>query len=183
MTRNARRARTPVLHILALSAWAMAPAAYATVYMSTEQAQAAMFPGSAFTPQFLTLSDSQVAEIQKVSGERVLNRQIKAWKVSNGGWFVVDQVIGKHEFITYAVGLDPAGAVKQVEILDYRESYGDQVRGAAWRAQFIGKKADAHVKLGEDIKNISGATLSSKHVTDGVRRILATHAVVLATSA
>jgi len=28
------------------------------------------------------------------------------------------------------------------------------------------------LKLNGDIKNISGATLSSKHVTDGVKRVL-----------
>jgi hypothetical protein len=172
-----------VLHLLAAAAGTLAPAAYAAVYLTAEQAQAAMFPGAAFSPEFLTLSDAQVAAIQKQSGQRVANRQLKAWKVSTGGWFIVDQVIGKHEFITYAVGLDAAGAVKQVEILEYRESYGDQVRGAAWRAQFVGKKASAPPRLGGDIKNISGATLSSKHVTDGVRRILATHAVALAVSA
>ena len=169
--------------LLALGgAGALAPPAYATVYLTVEQAQAAMFPGASLAPDFRTLTDPQAAAIQKQSGERVANRQVKVWKVSTGGWFFVDQVVGKHEFITFAVGLDAAGAVKQVEILDYRESYGDQVRGTAWRAQFIGKRANAPVKLGADIKNISGATLSSKHVTDGVRRLLATHALVLGPS-
>ena len=144
---------------------------------------AAMFPGASFAPSFLTLTPAQAAAIQKQSGQRVANRELRAWRVSTGGWFVIDQVIGKHEFITYAVGIDPAGAVKQVEILDYRESYGDQVRGAAWRAQFVGKRAGSALRLGGDIKNISGATLSSKHVTDGVKRILATHAVALSPSA
>ncbi len=37
-----------------------------------------------------------------------------------------------------------------------------------------------HLKLTEDIQNISGATLSSKHITDGVRRLLATYDLVLA---
>ena len=164
-------------------ALAVPAAAYATVYLTVEQAQAAMFPGAAFTPTFVTLTEPQAAEIRKRSGQRVSRRELKAWKASSGGWFVVDQVIGKHEFITYAVGIDGAGAIKQVEILEYRESYGDQVRGAAWRAQFVGKRAGARLRLGDDIKNISGATLSSKHVTDGVKRILATHAVALAPSA
>lgn len=168
--------------VLPLSwAAAMPTGAHAAVYLSVEQAQAAMFPNASFTPVAVTLSDAQVAAIQKQCGERAANRQLKAWKVSTGGWFVVDQVIGKHEFIPYAVGIDAAGAVRQVEILEYRESYGDQVRGEAWRAQFVGKKAGAPLRLGADIKNISGATLSSKHVTDGVKRILATHAVALAT--
>ena len=73
--------------------------------------------------------------------------------------------------------------MKDVEILDYREAFGGQVRGAAWRAQFTGKTSGSPVKLGQDIKNISGASLSSKHITDGVRRLLATYAIVLAPGA
>jgi Na+-translocating ferredoxin:NAD+ oxidoreductase RnfG subunit len=157
-----------------------ATSAQATVYLSVEQAQAALFPGAAFTPAPLTLAPAQIAAIQKQSGQRVANPQVRAWKASSGGWFIVDQVIGKHEFITYALAIDAAGAVKGVEVLEYRESYGGEVRRPAWRAQFVGKRADAPLKLGADIKNISGATLSSKHITDGVKRLLATHAVVLA---
>lgn len=159
----------------------LAPAAaHATTYLSAEQAQALMFPGQALRQDFRTLTDAQVAAIRKESGQSPLGRELKAWRAPDGGWFLLDQVVGKHEFITFALGLDAAGAVKAVEILDYRESYGGQVRGAAWRAQFVGKRRGAPVQLGKDIKNISGATLSSKHVTDGVRRLLVTHAVVLA---
>ena len=101
---------------------------------------------------------------------------------ASGGWLIVDEVVGKHEFITYAVALDASGALKSVEILDYRESYGGQVRDPRWRAQFVGKRAGTPLQLGREIKNISGATLSSKHVTDGVRRLLATYAIILARS-
>lgn len=93
---------------------------------------------------------------------------------------IVDEVVGKHEFITLAVALDPTGAVRSVEIMEYRESYGGQVRDPRWRAQFTGKRAGQSLQLGREVKNISGATLSSKHVTDGVRRLLATYAIVLA---
>ncbi len=88
-------------------------------------------------------------------------------------------MIGKHEFITYAVGLTSEGAVRGIEIMDYRESYGGQVRDPKWRAQFVGKTKTAPLTLDRDIKNISGATLSSRHLTDGVRRVLALHDVAL----
>ena len=77
------------------------------------------------------------------------------------------------------MALDAGGAVKGAEIMDYRESYGGEVRNPRWLAQFIGKHAGDALRLGKPIKNISGATLSSKHVTDGIRRLLATYAVVL----
>ena len=96
-----------------------------------------------------------------------------------GGWFIVDKVIGKHELITYAVGVDADGSVRSIEILEYLESYGGQIRYADWRRQFAGKTAADPLKLEQDIRNISGATLSCRHVTEGVKRLLALHEIVL----
>jgi hypothetical protein len=171
------RARLILMTPVALAA---PVAAHATQYLTAEQAQAAMFPGASFQADARTLTPEQAAAIAKASGEAPTSKTLMAWRVSTGGWFIVDRVVGKHEFITFALGLDASGTVKDMEILEYRESYGDQVRGAAWRAQFKGKRNGATLKLGADIKNISGATLSSKHLTDGVRRLLATYAIVLA---
>jgi Na+-translocating ferredoxin:NAD+ oxidoreductase RnfG subunit len=154
--------------------------AQATIYLSVEQAQAVMFPGATLTPEFVTLSPAQMKAIEKASDVNVLSPSLRAWRVSSGGWFIADQVVGKHEFIPFALAIDAKGAVKSVEILEYRETYGDQVRNESWRAQFTGKTKDAALKLGSDIRNISGATLSSRHITDGVKRLLATHALVLA---
>lgn len=88
-------------------------------------------------------------------------------------------MVGKHEFITYAVALNANGSVREIEIMDYRESYGYEVRNPEWRKQFVGKTTADPLLLNEDIRNISGATLSSRHVTDGVKRVLATYAVAL----
>jgi hypothetical protein len=171
--------RSRFLLIPAYALVAAAPA-HATVYLSVEQAQALMFPGATLAPDFVTLTPEQMKAIEKDSGVNVLSPSLKAWRASTGGWFIADQVVGKHEFITFALAIDAQGAVKDVEILEYRETFGDQVRNAAWRAQFTGKTHGAPLKLGDDIKNISGATLSSRHITDGVKRLLATHALVLA---
>jgi hypothetical protein len=151
---------------------------FATTYFTVEQAQKAMFPGASLSAVDLKLSGDQRKAIEKASDVR-LRKDPKVWRASGGGWLVVDEVVGKHEFITFAVALTGAGAVKQVEIMEYRESYGGEVRDAKWRAQFSGKTAQAPLKLDQDIRNISGATLSSRHVTEGVRRILALHATVL----
>ena len=84
----------------------------------------------------------------------------------------IDNVIGKHEPITYLVALNAKGEIQRVEILEYREAYGGQVRQEEWREQFHGKKPGDALKHGEQIKNIAGATLSCKHVTEGVAKIL-----------
>lgn len=172
----------PRFSLLPFALLAAPSAVHATTYLTAQQAQAQMFPGEMMHPEFRQLSDAQIDAIKKASGEAPLSKELRVWRASGGGWFIVDQVVGKHEFITFALGLDPTGGVKSAEIMDYREAYGDGVRNPRWLAQFIGKHATDDVRLGKPIKNISGATLSSKHVTDGIRRLLATYAVVLAGS-
>jgi uncharacterized protein with FMN-binding domain len=133
-----------------LPAAVISTAAHATTYFSVEQVQRTIFPGATFSTTSLP----------------------NAWRASNGGYVIVDRVVGKHEYITLAVGINPNGTVKQIEIMDYKESYGYEVREAQWRSQFVGKSASSPLQLNGDITNIGGATLSSRHVTDGVKRIL-----------
>jgi len=60
-----------------------------------------------------------------------------------------------------------------LEIMAYRESHGGEVRNPAWRAQFNRRNELEQLRFRTDIKNISGATLSSEHVTEGVRWLMA----------
>lgn len=152
---------------------------YATVYLTVEQAQETIFPGEIFTPIPLTLSEEQKKEIKKRTGVPVRVKEQKIWQTSSGGFLIVDEVLGKHEFITYAVGINPDGSVRQIEIMDYRESYGYEIRNESWRQQFSGKTSAAKLELNKDIKNISGATLSCRHITDGVKRVLAIYELAL----
>ena len=171
--------------------WLIAPAmvfvaapAYAVQYMNIEQAQKQFFPSAdSFPASPVELSGEQKAFVEKAAGVRMRYNRQPAWKaIGNGkqvGWVIQDEVFGKHEFITYAVALDMNGVVQGVEILDYRETHGREIRNANWRAQFHGKKHGAALRLDDDIQNISGATLSCKHISEGVRRILALHETAL----
>ena len=134
----------------------IAAPAYAVQYLTVPQAQKLAFP-----------SATKFVEVQPG----------RVWKAEGGtaGLFVFDHVIGKHLYIDYAVALDPNGHVRRVDILQYRESYGGEIREAGWLSQFVGKSSNSPLKVGQDIRNISGATLSSLHVTEGVKRILAAY--------
>lgn len=163
---------------------ALAPTAhfvYAATYAGVETAQRAAFPeATAFEP-FVVTADIK-AEIARDAGRFAVSPQI--WRVRANdrtlGWFIIDEVIGKVELITYGLALDATGAVKSIDVLAYRESHGDAIKLAAWRAQFAGKRAADPVKLDVDIRNISGATLSCRHVTEGVRRLLQIYEKALA---
>lgn len=154
-------------------------ASWGNVYLSTEQAQQVIFPGGKFMRVALQMPQEQRDALRARSGVHEPFQQDRVWSVEGRGFFIIDQVVGKHELITYAVGLNLDGSVKHIEVLEYRETYGFEVRNAAWRQQFVGKTAASSVKLNQDITNITGATLSCKHIADGVRRVLAVYDLAL----
>ncbi len=151
----------------------------AKVYMDVAQAQQLMYPGETFQERFVTLDQSQFNAIIKDSDVNIYNRNVKAWRASNGDWFIIDQVRGKDDWISYAVAITAAGIVKRVEILECLEKY-DGITVPDWRAQFHGKKHGARF---DDIGMISGSTLSSGQMLSGVKRLLSTHAIVLSDGA
>src|SRR5215212_9058752 len=108
--------------------WVIPPAivlsaggAYAETYLSVDEAQRVLIPGERLTRSDVTLTSAQVKAIEKTSGINVRVRQVQAWKASGGGAFFVDQVLGKHEYITWALAVNADGSVRGIEILEYRE--------------------------------------------------------------
>ncbi len=161
----------------ATALYAPAPA-FAIDYLTPAQAQARMFPGAAaFEAREVALTpEQQRAVASRLGGP--LRRTSYGLSLARGaggllGVMVVDDVVGKFERITYAVGLGPDAVVRDVEILSYRESHGQEILLPAWRRQFAGKGSGAPLQVGKDVASISGATLSCTHVTEGVRRIVA----------
>src|ERR1039458_8065913 len=112
--------------------------ARAETYLTEDQAAAVLFPGIKLTPQWVDLSAQDMKMIQMASGQNPLSARVRLWWGPNREALFIDHVLGKHEFITYAIGIQPDGKVKGVEILDYRETYGAQIRDKAWRQNFVG---------------------------------------------
>lgn len=157
---------------------------WAAQYMTMEEAQKLCFAGAdAFMPSDITLTRDQMRAVEKDSGVRVRLNTQKVWRAMRGqeflGWFIQDEVLGKHEFITWALALNADGSVRRIEIINYRETYGYEIRDEQWRAQFYGKQHGAPLKLDKDIKNVGGATLSCRHITDGVKRLLSFYELIL----
>ncbi len=147
-------------------------------YLTATEAQKVCFPSAdRFDSQPLALTRDQVKTLEERSKARVGKSLIPVWTAWRGtnflGVFITDQVFGKHELIDYGVAISEAGKILQVEILEYREKYGGEVRKTEWRDQFRGKNFQSPFKLNGDIYNISGATISCRHVTEGIKKVLA----------
>lgn len=161
-----------------LAPMALSVSVYAVDYLNDSLAQKVLFPeADAFKRKLVALSDEQLSQIKKLAGVSQRNSKPEIWEAQRKGKFVgyffKDEVVGKHEYITYAVAISPEGNVLGVEIMSYRETHGGEIRQKSWLSQFKGKKISDPFKLDVDVPNITGATLSCRNVLDGVKRILA----------
>jgi Na+-translocating ferredoxin:NAD+ oxidoreductase RnfG subunit len=180
MTRAPKTRPVPWLQgLLALGLICVGPRAQAERFLTAAEARRLCFPAAdRFDEQVIRFTPEQVRAIEKACRLKVRNRGHRLWLAHAGtnlvGVLIADHVLGKHEVIDYAVAVSPDGRVLQIEVLEYRESYGGEIRGVRWRDQFRGKTGAAPLRLNDDIYNISGATISCRQVTEGVRRVLAT---------
>jgi Na+-translocating ferredoxin:NAD+ oxidoreductase RnfG subunit len=155
-----------------------APIVVAADYLSVDEAQKEVYPeADAFQEVLVAPSPAQLQALLARAGPQPPHGMIRIWSAKRKGVLLghvfVDEVIGRQNLITYAVGIDVDGALRNLEIMAYRESHGGEIRNSAWRAQFNRRKDLDQVRFRTDIKNISGATLSSEHVTEGVRWLMA----------
>jgi len=171
--------------LLLLSLALAAPAGAARVYVTAEQAVTRHFPPPATTIRKVAwLTAAQAQKIEHRSGERpqrVVPYDEARRRGEVIGYAFVDNVIGRTEPITYLVAVTPKASVIGVDLLTFRESHGYQVERQSWRDQFKGLSLTNKLHLGRAIDSISGATLSARALTRGIRRVLATVEVVLAT--
>jgi Na+-transporting NADH:ubiquinone oxidoreductase subunit C len=149
----------------------------AATYATAEDVAKRAFPAATAFKEVLVTPAPEDAAALSAPGAMPRVGPVRTIEARQGdavlGRVVVDAVIGKFELIDYAVALDANARVLAIEILTYREGHGAEVRLPAWRNQFVGKTAADPLRIGADIANISGATLSCTHITDGVHRVVA----------
>ena len=124
---------------------------YAVQYLTISAAQKLCFPDcDRFAAAHVKFTPAQIRAIEAASGQKELLRGQEIWRATQGGklegFFIVDYVIGKHLVIDYAVALSPAGTVRRIEILNYRESYGGVLK-IQIGANSLSAKPDSHFAL------------------------------------
>ncbi len=161
----------------ALLAVAIPASVSAATYATAEDVAKRAFPAATAFKEVLVTPSPADASALSAPGGVPRPGPVRTIEARQGdallGRVVVDAVVGKFELIDYAVALDANARVLAIEILTYREGHGGEVRLAGWRNQFVGKTAADPLRVGSDIANISGATLSCTHLTDGVHRVVA----------
>lgn len=152
-------------------------------YYSVPEVLQHLFPNSkTVAPEKRTLTDEQLHAVIAILHS---NDVKKVWTIYAAktdkridGYAIVDNVLGREKPITYVVSISPDGGVLEVEIIEYRESHGGEVKNQAFRRQFVGKTSKDALRIDQDIRHVSGATISSKSIAFGVKRALAVWAAL-----
>ena len=139
-----------------------------------------MFPAAGhFDRRVINLSPEQVRLVEEsarltFSGRHSGQVVVHIAQADNTvvGYAFEDTVIGKWGLIHYLVGLDTSGAVSRIIILDYQEIRGRPIAKPRFLRQYQGKTLKDTLQLRKDIDGITGATISSNSLTEGVRKIL-----------
>ncbi|MFQ5776372.1 MAG: FMN-binding protein [Terriglobia bacterium] len=158
-----------------------APETSAEVYLTVKEAPGAVFPeADSFEREDIQVTEEFRRRLKKKVGrakpsiwEPFYISFIAKRDGETIGYAVICEEIGKHRPITFIVGVTPAGKVKDVAVMMYRESVGSEVRYKGFLEQFQGKKLQDPIRPYRDIRNVSGATLSVRALSRGVRKALA----------
>ncbi|HVG22404.1 MAG TPA: FMN-binding protein [Blastocatellia bacterium] len=182
VSRDAGRALKAALLLAASIACAAlnAQPASAQTFLTLEQAPKAVFPEADSFEQRKIISTSELrSEVLQLVGRKpsIWEPFYYAYIARRGGeligYAIVCEEIGRDRPITFIVGANPDGGVKDVAVMAYRETRGGEVRYPAFTRQFKGKSLRNPIQGQGDIRNITGATLSVRAMATGVRKALA----------
>lgn len=149
----------------------------AEVYLTEEDAVKLMFPKSErIRKEVLRVPMDKKSVVESRIGwnfpEDAFDVYIGETNGRVDGYAFVQNTIGKHKPMTYMVGVDAQGLVSNVELLVFREARGSEVRTKRFNVQYEGKSVLDPVRINKDIINISGATMSVRSMTAGIKRVL-----------
>lgn len=166
---------------LAAALHCLAPVSEARVFMTQQQALAAVFPkGAARQVHYLT--PEQLNAAKKESGVEFGDRMIVRYSgvLANGApggfaYFDTHRVRTLPETIMVVVTSD--GRIDRIEILSFDEP-PEYLPKDRWMDQFDGRPLDEDLSLKRKIRPMSGASLSARAIMNASRKVLALHKVL-----
>ena len=149
----------------------------AEVFMSEDEGVKVILPTSErVRKDVIRLSPDRKTQIEERIGWKFPEEFFEVYIGETGtridGYAMVQNTIGKHKPMTYMVGVDSQGTVSDIELLVFREARGSEVRQKRFNSQYEGKTVLDPVRINKDIINISGATMSVRSMSAGIKRVL-----------
>ncbi|MBT3933550.1 MAG: FMN-binding protein [Bacteroidetes bacterium] len=94
--------------------------------------------------------------------------------LSNGNniaFLVVSSAKGRYDYFDYYILYDLNPEIQKIEVLVYRSDHGMEICNKRWLVQYEGMKSGEKREFSKDIDAISGATLSSRSITEDINII------------
>ena len=150
---------------------------HAEVFMSEDEAVKLMLPKSQrIRRELIRLTQEKKVLIEERIGWKFPEESFEVYIGETGdkvdGYALLHNTIGKHRHMTYMVGVDVEGRCSNVELLVFREAKGSEVGKKRFNSQYEGKSVFDPIRINKDIINISGATMSVRSISAGVKRVL-----------
>ncbi len=164
--------------ILLLLMMPFASAGARAVYQAPQDFIADAFAGAVPKARVLWITKKLKPRIREILGHDYPVLRVRYWLHGGRSAWILDEV-GKERPITVGVVIE-GGRVVRVQVLEFRESRGSEVRQPFFTSQFTGARLNADLQLDRDIDGISGATLSVRALKKVVRLALYFHAEVMA---
>jgi electron transport complex protein RnfG len=150
--------------------------------ITREEALKAAFPGTEIHSQMLFLTDAERKDAEKTSGVEISTELVARYDALQNGKPVGRAYLDTHTVRTkketLLVMLNADGSLKRVEVVAFLEP-PEYMPGERWYRQFEGRQLNENLKLDRDIHAVTGATLTAKATTEGVRRVMAIDAVMM----
>ena len=155
----------------------------AKVFISKDEALKLAFPqADTIEKKSFFLKSGQIDAIEKLSRSKV-NSKLFLFYVGKKdgealGYAAIDTHTVRTKTQTIIVVINPDGSLNYTEILAFFEPL-EYKPAQRWVDLFKGKKIGEGIKIGYDIPNISGATLTSSETANAVKKVLAVFEVLI----
>lgn len=153
--------------------------AYAQILITLDEGLRILVPDAeTFDEEIRMLTPEQMAAVGQAADYDLnpdYDSVFRFYAARKGGEIIAyaasDTAPGKWGTIKFLVAWNPDGSILDVAVLDYQEKRGKPVAEKRFLKQFRGKNTGDAIRIMRDIRGVSGASISSNGMTNGIRKM------------
>lgn len=150
-------------------------------FPNREEILASVYPASTPSAERIFLTEAEEARVEKTLGVGLASPFIAMYWIEEGGEIVGRAYVDTHFVRTkresLLICLDASGRVKRIEVTAFLEPPEYRL-SERWYQQYEDMSLESDLRLGQTVRSVAGATLTSRAAADAVRRILAIDSVL-----
>jgi Na+-translocating ferredoxin:NAD+ oxidoreductase RnfG subunit len=146
-----------------------------------DEAVRQLLDGDSYERETLLLTASEKAVSAETSAQEDISALVTRYVVRDASGVIGYAYLDKHLVRTLPqtimVAVDEEGALVGIRVLAFREP-SEYMAKEGWLGRFHGKTVDDEIRMKKNIDGMTGATLTSRAVTQCARRTMAIHRIL-----